>query len=420
MIEQMIDFVQQQAQTNDIFSGAVLGGLVLGGLHYLRTVPKIIGKWILYRTTVTTYFTNQDDGYQYLRMWLDQIDFSSYNRRFHAVLLGADYDPISNTSTPKFALTPYSGIYIFRHDRKLVMLQVTKNEPSADNGSFMFFETVKIIYIGRSLNFLTNSIIEPLREQYRKEHQQQISVWINQSEGFWRKGNIIEQRPLSTVVLQDQDQTEYIQRDIQSFIDNKDFYKQTGVPYHRGYLLTGPPGTGKTSLIYAIASEFGRDIFVLNLACLTDDKLTSLFQENILHNSIVVIEDIDTVFEGRNNVADTSGAKAKVNFSTLINCIDGFGAPSGLILMMTTNHPQHLDPALIRPGRVDQTIRLTYCNQYQISQLFERFYLNVTEQQKQQVCNVIEQDKYSPATIQGWFLAYDKQQILDDQFDREI
>ena len=130
-------------------------------------------------------------------------------------------------------------------------------------------------------------------------------------------------------------------------------YIDRGIPYRRGYLMHGPPGCGKSSFVAALAGELGYDICVLNLSDsgLTDDRLSHALSTTP-PTSLVLLEDIDAAFVQR-SANDRGGRQSHVTFSGLLNALDGVAAGEERILFMTTNHLDRLDPALIRPGRVD-------------------------------------------------------------------
>ena len=130
-----------------------------------------------------------------------------------------------------------------------------------------------------------------------------------------------------------------------------------GVPYRRGYLLHGPPGTGKTSFTQAIAGALKLNICYLNLSNgnMDDDGLNRALN-NAPSQSIILLEDIDGIFVARESV--NQGRDGGVSFSGLLNALDGVRSQEGRILFMTTNHKEKLDPALLRPGRCDFQVKL--------------------------------------------------------------
>jgi len=110
------------------------------------------------------------------------------------------------------------------------------------------------------------------------------------------------------------------------------------------------PLTGKTSLIFAVASHFERSICVLNLSskALNDDNLVSLLVQAPA-NSILVFEDVDSAFNLETKNTE-EGSEGRVTFSGLLQALDGLQAQEGHIVFLTSNHPDRLSPALLRPG----------------------------------------------------------------------
>ena len=154
--------------------------------------------------------------------------------------------------------------------------------------------------------------------------------------------------------------------DLDRFLQSRDLYRQRGIPWRRGYLFYGPPGTGKSSLIQAIASFYGRQLVSLSLTDMDDSALLRAWSE-ITATSIVALEDIDSVFTGRKPLGELS-------FSALLNTLDGAGAVEGSITILTTNHREQLDPALIRPGRCDRAFELGYLNAQSCAKMFLCFF----------------------------------------------
>lgn len=191
------------------------------------------------------------------------------------------------------------------------------------------------------------------------------------SDGYWENLGFKTQRKMSTIYLPENIITD-LTKDIQNFYSNetKMLYENLGIPYKRNYLFEGLPGTGKTSLIQAIASMCEKDIGMLSF----NDKFTdiSLMRaiKNIQDDSILVMEDIDALFQERKKNDDRH---VMITFSGLLNALDGLNTKDGLTVIMTTNHKINLDNALIRPGRVDKVINFTYAVDEQIKNMFNNF-----------------------------------------------
>mgnify|MGYP003969770427 CR=1 FL=1 len=203
------------------------------------------------------------------------------------------------------------------------------------------------------------------------------------------------------------------------FLVSKDKYQNAGIPYKLGFLFHGLPGTGKTAAIYALANELKRIVYSLNRDCFTGEKTLASAVRNIAKNSIVVIEDIDTVFpedikglcakllrkrlekegkkdrkekeeetdeeaeEGKRKEGETEKdegkqarekkekkldevSRKKKAFKSLLQILDGYNHLYGCIIIMTTNCVASLDSALIRPGRIDHQFEFTFADSEQI------------------------------------------------------
>merc|ERR1711937_779097 len=195
--------------------------------------------------------------------------------------------------------------------------------------------------------------------------------------------------------------------DIKHFQASAEWYISKGMLY-------GPPGTGKTSFTLAVAGALKLNICYLNLSGnqLDDDGLNRALNQAPSH-SIILLEDIDAIFRKREQVGRRRGGR-QVSFSGLLNALDGVRSQEGRILVMSTNHRERLDPALIRPGRCDMHLELCNATYSMIKQLFLKFFPD-EEQLSDEFAKSLPEGKLSMAKLQGHFLKYrhDAQRALD-------
>uniref|UniRef100_A0A453JEQ5 AAA+ ATPase domain-containing protein n=2 Tax=Aegilops tauschii TaxID=37682 RepID=A0A453JEQ5_AEGTS len=221
----------------------------------------------------------------------------------------------------------------------------------------------------------------------------------------------------------DPKQKETIIDDLMAFQENKEYYIKVGKPWKRGYLLYGPPGTGKSTMIAAMANFLDYDVYDLELTAIKNNtELRKLFIETT-GKSIIVIEDIDCSIDltgkrrkgkkgsGDKDSDDNDRPKlpmepekdddTKVTLSGLLNFIDGLWSACGgeRIIIFTTNHKEKLDPALIRRGRMDKHIEMSYCR-FEGFKVLAKNYLDVVEHELfGEIWQLLEETDMSPADV---------------------
>ena len=214
----------------------------------------------------------------------------------------------------------------------------------------------------------------------------------------WAYESSIPKRSFESIFLKEQHFNK-IKDPIMRFIDKdtyKDYYKH-GIPYKMNIMLHGPPGAGKTSLIHSIASECEANICVLNInAELKEeamiDAISQVNEDD--KKSILVLEDIDCIFVDRKT---NDSMKNNITMNGILNCLDGFNNPEGLIVIMTTNFPDKLDEALLRSGRIDMDIELSHLDKYQARNMFLSFFDN--EEHFEMLWSNIQKYSIEPATL---------------------
>ena len=139
-----------------------------------------------------------------------------------------------------------------------------------------------------------------------------------------------------------------------------------GIPYKRNYLFEGVPGTGKTSLILALASKYNMNVGIISLNKELDDYTFMKSISNIPKNTLLVLEDIDGLFD--------EDKQNSLTFSGVLNTLDGLGRQDKLIIIMTTNHLNKLNKSLKRAGRIDYRIHFDYSKKTQIKLMLEKFF----------------------------------------------
>ena len=253
-------------------------------------------------------------------------------------------------------------------------------------------ESVAISCLGKSNQPIKN-LLEQVRQEYTWVGNSNNAIFTHTNYGTWKDKRYVPRREPCSVILAD-GLEESIIEDVSRFLAAKDQYISRGIPYRRGYLFYGPPGTGKTSMAIVIASVFRLPIYMIQLEGINDRELGDLMQ-SVGSRSLILVEDIDRATENKQS--------SRVSMSGLLNVIDGVMAPEGNILVMTTNHREALDSALIRPGRIDVECELSFLTKEQARRMCLKFHPG-EEDKADQFANLAVEKEMTPATAQGVLL----------------
>ncbi|XP_029123527.2 AAA-ATPase ASD, mitochondrial [Elaeis guineensis] len=239
----------------------------------------------------------------------------------------------------------------------------------------------------------------------------------NPSSTVW--SHVVFEHPSSFETLaMDPGKKREIMKDLDAFRKGKDYYAKIGKAWKRGYLLYGPPGTGKSTMISAMANFLDYDVYDLELTTVKNNiELRKLFIET-KSKSIIVIEDIDCSLdltgkrkqkskkeedksEKKKKLPPEEEESSKVTLSGLLNFIDGLWSACGgeRLIVFTTNHIEKLDPALIRRGRMDKHIEMSYCC-FEAFKVLARNYLDVESHPLfDTIRDLMEEVKITPADV---------------------
>ena len=346
------------------------------GTFILKSFPLKV--WDAFLRTFTTKLTllNTSDSYHLFLKWYEENNFSKNSRSIKISNGRWGYEDMVKAMG--------YGNHYFVFNRTPIKLKLTEKESV---GSDRERDQIEMTILGRS-HSTYNKIFEAIRDKDLDKGK----VVIHKYDDGWRRVSEQRKRSIETIHLNVGKKEEII-KFIEEFKAREEFNIKHGIGHQTAIMLHGPPGTGKTSIILALAGHFNMKIHNLNASALS--KIEGAFA-SLPENSLIVIEDIDsdkmlhcrgkqeekvevksnTMKEDEvlNNETPDSPLFSFTNMSDVLNAIQGLHSSHGRILIATTNHFDRLDEALIRSGRFNLKTKIDYADNYVASQFVERFF----------------------------------------------
>lgn len=332
MLEEIVTWLRGQFGTNDFLVGTtvpfVLGAIVYGAKRAVTTVYQ----YLVRNFTVSMRINSDTEKFIEVNQYVyDNFVWGIFKRNFVLSWLWGP-DTLNMTSGYGRSIALVNGYPGF--------VELTSEE--SDSNEFKEYLEIKVLTHRPSQ--MAERLFAELRDHLKKSDEKK-TVKIFKSALSDR--NLVAKKPLRSLdtIFMPKQFKDRVVGALRKFIDSREAYELKGLPYHMGMILHGPPGTGKTSFIHALASELGRDVHYHSSGSLAHVHVDP-------DSTILVLEDFDSA----DFKTSDDGEEDKTVVSTLtdtLNFLDGFLTPHGLIVIATTNHLDRIDAAVMRPGRFD-------------------------------------------------------------------
>lgn len=362
-INELIAQAWEQASQNEFFQGGFLLGILAWIGVQLKDIPLSIWARIDRNINYRVYIDNTNEMYSAFADWFYTKHPEKF-KRIEAVLVRKHNQGIINFL---LRIRQHEDINWMWYQNRLIVIK--KSRSRLDNAS-----DKANVYINQyDINGLfakkaIRSLLDTVKSHWENKHVKQVGVRAVVTDQWAHSRNVYVQhfKKLDNVYVKGK---EDLIKDIDNFLSKQELYERLGVKFKRTYCLLGPPGTGKTALVFAIADWLDMPVYYLNPSGYTRDDDFEDFISQVEPWSIVLIEDIDVFWTDR----DTKGHTG-VSFQSLLNVLDGLHSPNHILIFMTTNKPERFDDALMRKGRMDFKMLVDYPDKTEVEKYISHFY----------------------------------------------
>lgn len=375
-------------------------------LAIFKQVPIKIFNQIKYFIKSRTMYTIQLQSYinqfacERTYEWLRKQDFKSIKR---AIRIQAGGD-ITRDDKEAILENMYSKSEIpmgtFTSCKKFTIISISVTKDNERSGDRLITINIFGLFSKRFMGGLLCTIGEnrSVNRKYIEYNTLDSMGGFTQSTKFKRK--------LNTIYTENKEE---LLEAIDIWKKSEDFYRERGIPYKLGILLYGEPGTGKSSLIHAVASELNKDVIVLTAGAILNGKLSRYNTVYCDTAPVIVIEEIDTIVSSRQQDKELSENQKSI-LSELLNFLDGPSSPDSCVIIATTNHIEKLDPAIIRSGRFDIKIQMGKISRDLAIQMCKDFNCNPKE-------ILDDSTEYNPSELQSKLIFDCKNRLYKNSID---
>jgi ATP-dependent Zn protease len=311
-------------------------------------------------------------------------------------------------------------------------------------GNEVYYSTSAEIYYKPAIRFsiIMNYLSDFIMDEYIKLNETKKNsneIYVSKNKVLTSIGKISSKKTFDTLFYT---QKQEVMNILEKFKMNSLYPSHVPMDNKLGILLYGPPGTGKTGTISAIANYLQRYLIVIDFTEITTiEEFESVFTPDNYKNAIFVFDEFDCVLDAlvnNNNIQTTtkidwpsmllaaegderkqiiemmkanSGKSRQINMAYLLQKLDGLQSAEDRIIIATTNNPDKINPALLRPGRFDLKLSLGYCTKDMYCQIIANYYKNENDVVKRVLDANIQEFKYSPLEIINMCMQYP---ILDN------
>ncbi len=340
---------------NHILTGTALLSAFTFLTYQLRNIPSILVALIRRKFFYTLMIDDTNSFYQSFTKWLNE----NYSHKIMS-------EKIESCSNLGLEYSPNNFRLLIRYKNTYIFVSATSEKIENANSKFtrFFYKYHLTLFLGKNK---IQSIVSEIHRASQTEIEQHNYI-LRWGGDYWGCGKKITYR--KQVFLENKE--ELIQ-DIGSFFSTKEWYHKRLITHKRGYMFYGDPGNGKTTFVQELAHIFKKDIYYLNVGAFANDGQLMNALQMAEEGGIFLLEDADVLIPEREETPE-SKLNIKVSFDTLLNVLDGFLSKEGNIFIMTSNHIEKFDPAIIREGRIDVKVKFENPKKEIVEQYISNFY----------------------------------------------